>query len=152
MWIYEVARVVFGMVLVTACNVQAGISQSVTSSSPKQFDQARAEMLKLVLISCSQTLFVTPDDYKANENKWLSYFTSRSAPQAQLLVQSLCAVIFSYDPVGMHPHPHSSLHSAPHRPRRAPFLDAACCVSIGATLAVPPAPAPGRRVDRAVAC
>ena len=58
-------------------------------------------MLKLILITCSQTLFVTPDEYKTRENMWLSYYTTRNAAQAQLLVQSLCAVIFSYDPVGM---------------------------------------------------
>eukprot|EP00802_Teleaulax_amphioxeia_P007698 Tamp_07705.p1 GENE.Tamp_07705~~Tamp_07705.p1 ORF type:complete len:632 (+),score=163.56 Tamp_07705:441-2336(+) len=78
-----------------------GITAGVGKTSAKQLDAGRLEMLKLILISCSQTLFVTPDEYKASENKWLSYYTTRTPEQAQLLLQSLCAVIFSYDPVGM---------------------------------------------------
>jgi len=78
-----------------------GISASMTKASPKNLDLARVEILKLILISCSQTLFVTPDEYKSTENRWLSYYTTRTPAQAELLLQSLCAVIFSYDPLGM---------------------------------------------------
>ena len=78
-----------------------GITKSIAKSSPKNLDIARYEILRLILISCSQTLFVTPDEYKRSENKWLSYYTTRSQAQASLLLQSLMAVIFAYDPVGM---------------------------------------------------
>jgi hypothetical protein len=78
-----------------------GITAGAGKACPKTLDAGRLEMLRLVLISCSQTLFVTPDEYKSTENKWLSYYTTRSPAQAQLLLQSLCAVIFQYDPVGM---------------------------------------------------
>ena len=77
-----------------------GISKATQYRSPAGLDAARYEMLRLILISCSQTLFVTPDEYKRSENKWLSYYTTRSPEQARLLLQSFMAVIFSYDPVG----------------------------------------------------
>ena len=122
---------------------EGGMGGSAASGKGTQYDAARADILKLFLVSCSETLFVTPgqriclasyslcmnvdftsplggmpgmsrdsrsenlgaaaaaaaDEYKAAENKWLSYYTSRSAAVSSRVLVSLCNAIFSYDPV-----------------------------------------------------
>ena len=77
------------------------LAKSTTSGRSRQFDQARTEMLRLLLVCCSRILFITPEEYRKSENPFLSYLSTRPKEEASALFRSLTAVIFSYDPVGL---------------------------------------------------
>eukprot|EP00960_Hanusia_phi_P016040 472513-Hanusia_phi.AAC.2 len=77
------------------------LANSSTSGRSRQFDQARTEMLRLLLVCCSRILFITPEEYRKSENPFLSYLSTRPKEEASALFRSLTAVIFSYDPVGL---------------------------------------------------
>jgi len=79
---------------------EGGMGGGAGGGKGSAYDAARAEMLKLLLVTCSETLYVTPDEYKAAENRWLTHYTSRSPELSTRVLVSLCNSIFSYDPVG----------------------------------------------------
>uniref|UniRef100_A0A6U4MU41 HID1 domain-containing protein n=1 Tax=Hemiselmis andersenii TaxID=464988 RepID=A0A6U4MU41_HEMAN len=68
---------------------------------PRSCDKARTQLLKLLLVTCSQTLYVTPDEYKRTDNRWLRFYSAQPPQLIVPIVRTWLATIFSYDPVGM---------------------------------------------------
>eukprot|EP00285_Hemiselmis_virescens_P014139 CAMPEP_0173379844 /NCGR_PEP_ID=MMETSP1356-20130122/2652_1 /TAXON_ID=77927 ORGANISM="Hemiselmis virescens, Strain PCC157" /NCGR_SAMPLE_ID=MMETSP1356 /ASSEMBLY_ACC=CAM_ASM_000847 /LENGTH=563 /DNA_ID=CAMNT_0014333261 /DNA_START=61 /DNA_END=1749 /DNA_ORIENTATION=+ len=80
------------------CPADAMLKDSIVG---KAYDKPRTQLLKLMLVTCSQTLYVTPDEYKKRDNRWLRFYSAQPPQLIVPIVRSWLATIFSYDPVGM---------------------------------------------------
>lgn len=80
------------------CPADAPLTKSATSRS---VDVSRTILLKLMLVTCSETLYITPDQYKSRDNYWLRWYAAQNHAMIVPIVRSMTATIFSYDPVGM---------------------------------------------------
>ncbi|XP_062507693.1 protein HID1-like [Corticium candelabrum] len=78
---------------------EAGVGCSASPGSNAKLDNNRAELLKLLLTSFSEVIYLPPSD-ASPVNRWVSFFTSGENRHALPLLTSLVNVVFAYDPVG----------------------------------------------------
>ncbi|XP_052753465.1 protein HID1 [Galleria mellonella] len=64
-------------------------------------DAARADLLRLLLACCSDTVYTPPHRAAAHHNNWIAYLTSSENRHALPLFTSLLNTVCSYDPVGL---------------------------------------------------
>ncbi|XP_046965850.1 protein HID1 [Vanessa cardui] len=64
-------------------------------------EAARAELLRLLLTCCSETVYKPAALAAAHHNKWIAYLTSPENRHALPLFTSLLNTVCSYDPVGL---------------------------------------------------
>lgn len=80
---------------------EAGVGFSHPTTHNAQHDYNRIEILKLLLTSFSETVYLPPlPEHHFQQNMWISYFTSFKNQNALSIFTSLLNIIFSYDPVG----------------------------------------------------
>ncbi|OQV18150.1 Protein HID1 [Hypsibius exemplaris] len=80
---------------------EAGVGFSLSPAHNAQHDQARIEILRLLLTCFSETIYnQTVLDGLICPNRWLEYFTSMDNNRVLPLFTSLLNVAFAYDPVG----------------------------------------------------
>ncbi|KAL4719759.1 hypothetical protein ACJJTC_005200, partial [Scirpophaga incertulas] len=64
-------------------------------------EAARAELLRLLLTCCSETIYKPAACAATHHNKWIAYLTSSENRHALPLFTSLLNTVCSYDPVGL---------------------------------------------------
>ncbi|CAF1370839.1 unnamed protein product [Adineta steineri] len=84
---------------------EAGVGFSQSPVHTPSNDKNRTEILKLLLVCFSETIYMNPTaELHSHSNKWLTYFTSGHNRQTLPLFTSLINIVFSYDPVGYLPY------------------------------------------------
>ncbi|XP_050351316.1 protein HID1 isoform X2 [Nymphalis io] len=76
-----------------------GFARSPARSSAHE--AARAELLRLLLTCCSETVYKPAALAASHHNKWIAYLTSSENRHALPLFTSLLNTVCSYDPVGL---------------------------------------------------
>jgi len=77
---------------------EPGVGFDSNANSTTYYDKNRCELMKLLLVSLSQTLYQTPDRSTSYRNKWIEIFLSSENRHALPLFTSLLNVVFIYKP------------------------------------------------------
>ncbi|XP_045536444.1 protein HID1 [Papilio machaon] len=78
-----------------------GVGFARSPARSAQHEAARAELLRLLLTCCSETIYRPAHLAAAHHNKWIAYLTSSENRHALPLFTSLLNTVCSYDPVGI---------------------------------------------------
>ncbi|XP_012553435.2 protein HID1 [Bombyx mori] len=76
-----------------------GFARSPPRHAPHE--AARTELLRLLLVCFSETIYKPPQQAASHHNRWIAYFTSPDNRHALPLFTSLLNTVCSYDPVGL---------------------------------------------------
>ncbi|XP_074598309.1 protein HID1 isoform X2 [Brevipalpus obovatus] len=85
---------------------ESGVGFTSASSSSGSHDKNRTELLRLLLTCFSTTMYMTPNEARAQPNRWIQFFTSSSNRHTLPLFTSLLNTVFAYDPAGYLPFNH----------------------------------------------
>lgn len=119
---------------------EAGVGFAHSPPQNATHDQNRTEILKLVLTTFSETMYVpAASDNQAQHNQWISYLTSTENRHALPLFTSILNIICGYDPVGYGvPYNHLMFNDS-----REPLVETALqllCVTLDNTVSVQEGP------------
>ncbi|XP_045448270.1 protein HID1 [Melitaea cinxia] len=78
-----------------------GVGFARSPARSAQHEAARAELLRLLLTCCSETIYKPASLAATHHNKWIAYLTSSENRHALPLFTSLLNTVCSYDPVGL---------------------------------------------------
>ena len=84
----------------------SGVGCVQSQQSTKQQEQIRTELLRLLLTCCSEPVYLTAGDPRAQENPWIRYFTSKQNRHVLPLFASMLNTVINYEPVGYLPYNH----------------------------------------------
>ncbi|XP_064624817.1 protein HID1-like isoform X2 [Lineus longissimus] len=80
---------------------EQGVGSVHSPSVSRHHDEARMEILTLILTCCSDCMYLAPNaDAHIHSNQWISHFTSTENRHALPLFTSLLNIVCAYDPVG----------------------------------------------------
>lgn len=77
---------------------EPGVGFESGANSTTYFDKSRSELLRLLLVCISETLYKTPNASIKHRNQWLEIFASNNNRHALPLFTSLLNVVFNYTP------------------------------------------------------